>query len=184
MQQVEDRLAITDQLFHYAELIDSGRNDRVAAEIFAPDGMVDMGMGPVIQGFDQLHPFYSANPSFTKYPADLDGLRHDITNVRIRFHGPDIAESSARVTAWHWHKTHRHLGLGRAADFVIMGVYHDDWCRTEAGWRISRRRGGQSGTGVGIGEPPTAFAPLLAGLLGRMPTWGGEWVETPFAEKN
>lgn len=183
VNQTEDRLAIMDQLYHYAELVDFGRNDRIAAEIFAQDGVVDMGMGSVISGFEELHPFYSSHPSFTKYPADLDGLRHDITNIRIRFHGDDVAESNARVLAWHWHNSHRDKGLSRTADFAIAGIYHDDWRRTESGWKITRRRGGQSGTGVAMGEPPAAFAPLLAALLGRIPTWGGAWVETPFAEK-
>lgn len=182
MDRVADRMAIMDTLYLYAELIDSGQNDQVAAQIFAQDGVVDMGLGPVIAGFDELHPFYSSHPSFTKYPADLDGLRHDVTNIRVRFHNEDVAESNSRVMAWHWHNSHRHEGLSRTADFAIAGIYHDDWRRTESGWKISRRRGGQCGTGVAFGQPPESFAPLLAALLGRIPTWGGAWVDTPFSE--
>jgi hypothetical protein len=65
---------------------------------------------------------------------------------------------------------------------VITGIYHDDWVRLPQGWRIKRRRGGQSGTGIGIGAPPESMKPLFEGLLGRIPTWDGAWLETPFME--
>jgi hypothetical protein len=179
LRELQDRLAIQDLLYHYAELVDFGHNHRIAKEIFAPDGVADFGSAQ-ITGFAQLHDFYQNSPLFTKFPQDMDGFRHDITNVRIRFDAPERAQSIARVTAWCWNKSARPAGKTRAADLVITGVYRDNLVRLPEGWRISRRRGGQFGTGVGAGNCPREMQDLLAGMLGRIPTWDDDWIDTPF----
>ena len=179
LREIQDRLAIQDLLYHYAELVDTGQCQRIAREIFAPDGVAEFGPAQVA-GFEQLHDFYLNSPLFTKFPQDMDGFRHDITNVRIRFDAPDRAQSIARVTAWCWHKIARAGGKTRAADLVITGVYRDNLVHLPEGWRISRRRGGQFGTGVGAGRAPAGMEDLLAGMLGRIPSWDDDWIDTPF----
>ena len=181
LRELLDRMAIQDLYYNYAELVDFGNNHRIAKEIFAPDGVADFGTVE-IRGFEALHDFYSNSPIFTKYPKDLDGLRHDIDNVRVRFDGPDKAQSSARVMAYHWHVTERAAGLSRPADLVIAGMYQDEMVRTPDGWRIARRRGGQFGTGIAAGKPPEAMKALFAGMLGRIPSWDGKSMETPFVK--
>jgi hypothetical protein len=168
MGWLEDRIAIERLLYMYAHLIDSGRNDLIATEIFAEDAEVDMG-GGFIAGRAALHEFYSSSPIFTKYPTDLEGLRHDITNVIIDVDG-DRANSQARVTAWHWHRGVPG-GPTRPADLVITGGYQDEHARTAQGWRIRRRRGCTFGTGIGAGAPPASMGPLFAQLANRIPTW-------------
>ena len=183
LREMQDQLAIQDQLYHYAELVDFGNNHRIAKEIFAPDGIADFGT-TAITGYENLNDFYSNSPIFTKFPKDLDGLRHDIDNVRVRFDDADHAQSSARVAAYHWHRSERAAGMSRPADLLIAGMYQDEWVRLDVGWRIKRRRGGQFGTGIASGKPPAGMEALFAGLLGRIPTWDGKWIETPFAAMN
>lgn len=181
MEDSVSYFAIADKLYEYCDLIDTGRNDLVAAEIFAPDGVLDFG-GPTIEGMAAIHDFFVSHPMFTRFPGDLDGVCHNISNLRIRFDGHAMAESSARVTAWHWHRQPDNHDYARPADLVIIGRYHDEWTFSDQGWRISRRRGGMFGTGVGAGTPPDRMREMFSGLGTRIPTWNRQWLETPSAK--
>jgi hypothetical protein len=45
---VEDRFAIQDVVLRYAHFHDSKQTHRVAAEIFAPDAVIDLGTGTLV----------------------------------------------------------------------------------------------------------------------------------------
>jgi hypothetical protein len=82
--------------------------------------------------------------------------------------------------AWHWHKADVSKTVPAsdlpmsdlpAADLLAIGGYQDNLERVASGWRVSRRRCVQFGTGIGMGTATDAIRPIFEGLIGRLPTW-------------
>ena len=56
------------------------------------------------------------------------------SNIEISFDGEDMAKSVSYVQAWHRKPS------GPEDDYEVRGQYHDNWVRTDEGWRISYRK--------------------------------------------
>jgi uncharacterized protein (TIGR02246 family) len=99
--------------------------------IFAPDAQWIRPTGAVIQGHDALRAFMLQRPRSVL-------SRHVSTNAVVDVLGPDTAHGISYATVY---KHEGHEGgsapLGGPESIV---EYHDDFIRTQAGWRIVTRR--------------------------------------------
>lgn len=148
---IEDRLDIQDLIARFALLCDTGRFDRVAEEIFAPDASVDYGSG-VRQGRAEI------NALFASAAGTTIATSHHISNMLVRVTG-DTAWAHVRVIAFHWHGDNRsEMKNLPPADQIFTGGYEDELIRTPEGWRIQRRRSAQ--LALVAGEPGALRAHL------------------------
>lgn len=125
----DDRVAIQELLVHYCFLLDSGRPERIADEIFCADGVDDHGLGEW-RGREGLR------AGFVKVMEGFAGTAHVLANLHVELAG-DTARARSYVTAWHWLPGN---ASDRPADLVIVGAYLDDLRRDPQGWRVLRRR--------------------------------------------
>jgi len=113
---------IVDQLTEIAWILDHKEWDRLG-EIFTEDA----------EGYGQQGlPAITANT--IRYLGRCGPTQHLTGNHRIRLDG-DWATSTSYIRAIHFSAPGR---LVQHWDFV--GIYDDMWLRTDAGWRITRRR--------------------------------------------
>lgn len=150
---VADRLAIQDLLVLYCTCVDSRDIERLVTEVFAEDATDNHGLG-LWRGRDGLR------VGFTGLLDRFGGTMHQVTNFDIHVAG-DSATSRTYVTAWHWLKRpERRRPNGPAADFVVIGAYHDRLQRKGDGWRITRRTMRPVGYSVnGVGTLPAFMIP-------------------------
>ncbi len=124
-----DRLEIDDVLTRYSTLIDLRRFDELD-QVFTHDAVLDYRSAGGIRG-----PFPVVRDWLASALPGLSWTQHLVTNravdlvpgareagARSLFYNPNGAEVDGR----HWL-------------FVVGGVYHDRFVRTEAGWRICLR---------------------------------------------
>ena len=151
----DDVLAISNLIADSHYLIDSGGSSRLAAEVFAAeDGAVvpeaDFGFA-VWRGTAAIH------EGFVAALARFEACMHAVSNMHIDIDG-DQADARYYVQGWHWVR-----GATRAtneADFLVLGVMHDQFVRQSHGWRVVRRRLSRVGPDVAFGRLPA----FLAGL--------------------
>ncbi len=123
VRELADRQAISEVLYAYAERFD--RNDpEGVAELFTPDAVIDYNPDtPNVIGAEVARTIaVGLRELFT-------ATSHHISNITIRFDGPDTAESLCYVDAWHRY----HDG---SPDGFLWGRYQTRFVRTAAGWRI------------------------------------------------
>lgn len=146
-EQIVDRLAISDLLTHYSHCLDTRQLELLASEVFAEDADVDYGWGRWTSGRQLTDWMIETFESFA-------GTLHAISNERIALDG-DEASSTCCVQAYHWLPASAEADRMRPADFVFAGMYEDRHRRTEAGWRIARRRFRRLGdSSLAVGELP------------------------------
>lgn len=126
VQQLIDREAITGLIHAYCYNFDRNQPDAVAA-LFAPDAVVDYGPEtPDLVGVPAIR---------TAIAAGLTNIfaatSHHVSNIVIRFDGPDTATSVCYLYAWHRY----HSG---APDGELWAQYHHSFLRDATGWRIAR----------------------------------------------
>ena len=128
LDQLADRLAITDVLTRYSWSIDKKEFDGLD-DVFTSDAHIDYTSSGGPKGpFPEVKAWLaSVLPHFPVY-------QHLVTNVDVRLDG-DTATSRAEfynpmVTA----KPDGSRGI-----FFVGGEYHDRLVRTGAGWRIAER---------------------------------------------
>jgi hypothetical protein len=152
----DDVIAISNLVAESQYLIDSGRWSLLADEVFASevDGVVpeaDFGFAlwrgteGIREGFDASLPRFEA-------------CMHAVTNLHITVDG-NRGVARYYVQGWHWVRGGE-TRVSTQADFLVLGVMHDDVVRQAAGWRVARRRLTRIGPGVAIGALPD----FLAGL--------------------
>jgi hypothetical protein len=163
LRKLEDWQNVYELELHYAHLLDTAQNGRVAEEIFSADAELDFGTGR-LRGRNAIHAFYVG------FAGAMLGTSHNLSNLRIEVNG-DRARSLCRAMAWHWYRPTQSSGELRGADLLAIGGYQDELAREPAGWRITRRISVQFGTGIGLGTATDAIRPIFAGLMGRLPTW-------------
>ena len=118
----EDRVAITELIALHGHLVDGGELDRLG-EVFTEDVFYDVSDfgAPPIEGVaamrEAAYALGEANP-----------VGHHVTNIVLTEIGGD------RVGA-----VSKFIGV-RADGGCGSGTYEDTVLRTDAGWRISRRR--------------------------------------------
>ena len=145
-----DITAISNLVAESQYLIDSGRWSQLADEVFASEleGVVpeaDFGFA-VWRGTEAIRAGFAA--SLTRFEACL----HAVTNLHIALDG-DRAVVRYYVQGWHW-VCAAEPRASTVADFLVLGVVHDDVVRQSGGWRVARRRLSRIGPGVAVGTLP------------------------------
>lgn len=159
---IADRMAIEERIYMYAHLLDSQQYGRIAEEVFTEDGDIDFG-GQQALGRAEIEAIVMS------YTGVLKGCSHNTSNLIIEVNG-DEARATSKVMAWHWFNKPEG-GDYDPTDLLAVGGYQDWLRRTDAGWRIYKRRGVNFGTGIGIGDVPDAMKPIFDGMRGRLPDW-------------
>lgn len=127
-QELSDRLEIQDQITAYAYAVDFHRWEALN-DIFTPDAELDFtatggekGDLTAIKGF-----FDRALNLFT-------GHQHLMGNTAVQLDG-DTATSQTLC-----HNPMYLADQDGGEKVIFVGIwYHDEWRRTDAGWRISKR---------------------------------------------
>ena len=134
VRELVDRHEIADLVYAYCEHFDRNEPEAVAA-LFTEDATIDYGPeAATIVGADTIAPTIALGLEHT-----FAATSHHVSNMRIRFDGPDVAESETYLYAWH---RYRH----GQPDGELWGRYHHRFVRTPAGWRISELRLSAAGT--------------------------------------
>jgi len=117
----------------YCDVIDAKRFDDLD-QVFTADcvgdyrdtqGVVIEGLAPLVAGLHR-----NMGPDSTCGPT-----HHNVLNFRI----DPLDESNARAQV-HFYAVHRGVGTMSGALYTVWGQYDDELIRTEAGWRVARRR--------------------------------------------
>jgi len=125
--RLEDRAAITDQMFRYARATDwlDTANHR---DVFTPDCVFASPHSGDMHGVDAVVAWMD------RVLADFEATQHLISNISVTFTGTASADAVSYVRAWH-----RYRARDRA-DMVLWGEYHDRWVLVDDEWRIAERR--------------------------------------------
>jgi len=155
MLTAEDELAIAKVLGRYCHLIDAGRAEGLASQVFAPDARLEYGQDPTI-GSEAITRFFTAGGNKKFVTA------HFVSTFQIEEEGGQV-RSSCYYQAWRWAPETACFGPLRAADSVSIGAYDDVWVKLDAGWRIVHRTLRILGAGpIGMGRASEALAPMWA----------------------
>ncbi len=144
----DDRVAIEDVLYAYADLVDRACLDELM-DLFTEHVVLDYGYGRLFTGRDVLRTLFA-----DRLLATYTATSHHISNVRIAVDG-DHATSTCHIHAWH-----RRADDGSQPE--VWGRYDDELVRTVTGWRIARRTiraAGERGFPIPDGQP-SAFEPI------------------------
>jgi len=131
-QRLEDRAAITEQMYRYARATDwletEGHRDVFMTDcVFASPHSGDMhGVDSVVDWMNRAL-------------AQFEATQHLIGNISITFTGDTTASAVSYVRAWHRYPDHER------ADMVLWGEYHDQWTLVDDVWRIAERRVREAG---------------------------------------
>lgn len=120
----KDRLAVTEIYARYAHAFDDARAHDCAALFVADGTFASQGRTP-ITGHEALEAF------FTQATTRSPGARHFTSNIILDAVGPDRVDGSAYV-----------MVLRITDDSVrlsSLGVYRDEFVRTDRGWLIQSR---------------------------------------------
>jgi hypothetical protein len=142
---VEEIRALLARFCHLCDA-DARTDTSFVREIFTEDGIDDHGLfGKVFRGWAELEEMYERSSNF------IESVAHFVTNEQIEVTG-DTATGRTYVQCFTWLRESAHLGNVRPADYVFVGVYHDQFARTPDGWRIRSRLMRPLGTGaLGLG---------------------------------
>ena len=125
LDEIGDRLAITDLLHRYAEAIDTGTFDALG-EIFTPDAAIDYSaMGGVALAYGEMRLWLE------KMIGNVPGRMHMLGNIMISLNGDSATATAYLLNA---------MVFSPDATTLIGGKYNDTLVRTSDGWRISSRR--------------------------------------------
>lgn len=130
-QELSDRFELQDLVFRYAEIIDTRQIDLLATEIFTEDAHIDYSaMGGSVGNLEETLEFLRASLTADLFP----NTQHLNANVQIKLNG-DTA--TGRVMCYN--PMEMALPDGGQQMFFLGLWYVDEYRRTEAGWRMSRR---------------------------------------------
>ena len=122
LQSIAD---ITYVIHEYARLVDLNRTDEQVL-CFAENGVADY-FGTDIVGRKAIGELLK--PAVNKWIA----MSTAISNIQIQVSGNTTATSICYAHIW---ERCDEKGEG---DVVVRGQYHDNWIKTDEGWKISRR---------------------------------------------
>lgn len=129
LQEISDRLEITDVVTRYTRGIDTGEWDRLDT-VFTPEAEIDYTeSGGISAGYAEVKPWLAE-----VLPAFFPSRMHTIGQVEISFDGDD----AAHVTAYFDNPMPMDDGAGGTKIVEIGGLYHHDMVRTQDGWRSRR----------------------------------------------
>lgn len=130
LQEISDRMEIQDLCYHYADLIDSKQIDGLR-EVFTEDAFVDYGVFGGSVG-DLEHTLKFLREALVK--EVFPNSQHLNANMQIKVDG-DTA--SGRIMCFN--PMEMRLSDTETVTYMLGLWYVDEYRRTEAGWRISRR---------------------------------------------
>jgi SnoaL-like domain len=126
LQEISDRVEITDLMIRYSHAVDTGRWD-LLGELFTPDALIDYtAMGGPRGGVEEITAFLRTTmPLFPAY-------QHLLANSSITVDG-DTA--TARTMC------HNPISLpGEEARLMFCGLWYlDRFVRIDGGWRLAER---------------------------------------------
>lgn len=127
-QELSDRLEIQDQITAYSYAVDFHRWDALDA-IFTPDAELDFTASGGEKG-DLAH----IKDFFERALTSFTGHQHLMGNTAVQLDG-DRATSQTMC-----HNPMYLADKDGAQKVIFVGIwYHDEWRRTDDGWRISKR---------------------------------------------
>ena len=125
LQQISDRLEITDVLIRYTRAIDSGDWDKLDT-VFTPDAAIDYTeSGGIAAAFPEVKPWLAE-----MLPAFFPKRMHTIGQLDIQ-----VAGDEATCTAYFDNPMPMDDGQGGEKIIEIGGLYHHEMVRTPDGWR-------------------------------------------------
>jgi ketosteroid isomerase-like protein len=123
-----DKAEIADVIHAYCFHFDRAEAEEVLA-LFTPDATVDYG--PDVETMTGVE---ALRAMVTRGLAEFfAATSHHVSNIVIRFDGPDRAQSVSYLYAWHRYVDGR-------PDSELWGQYHHDFRREAGRWRIARLR--------------------------------------------
>ena len=133
LQEISDRLEIQDLIYNYSAIIDQKRFDDLR-EVFTEDAHIDYSaVGAPVGGRDEIITFLQ------KVMVMFPNHQHLNANAQITVNG-DTA--TGRVMCFNPQEIA--MPEDKTHIFMVGLWYIDEYRRTEAGWRISRRVGEKS----------------------------------------
>lgn len=121
-----DKADIADLIHAYCFHFDRAEAEAVI-DLFTKDALIDYG--PDVPPMSGQAAF---GPMIERGLAELfAATSHHVSNISIRFDGPDAATSNCYLYAWHRYRD-------RAETSELWGQYHHGFRRTAAGWKIVR----------------------------------------------
>jgi hypothetical protein len=158
IQELRDKEEIRELLQHYCFLLDTKQMSRLPPEVYTEDAEDIHGVEDayIARGHEELLGL------FDRVTENFAATQHFIGNYHVELDG-DRAHSRVYLLAFHWMKHGSSSGTDRPAECVLSCTYDDDLVRTDAGWRIKRRRLHAFGPGssLSIGWMPQALAPSI-----------------------
>ena len=130
-QQLSDRFEIQDLVFHYADLIDTKRFYQLRSDVFTADAHIDYSaMGGSVGDLEETITFLKAAVTDELFPNS----QHLNANVQVVLAGN---EATGRVMCLN--PMEMAMPDGGTQTYFLGLWYVDEYRRTDAGWRISRR---------------------------------------------
>ena len=133
---VDDLLAIENIKYLrvlYGHYLDTNNMDAIA-ELFAPDAVVDAGLG-VWRGRDEVRAGLAA--AFADYDKQGHGnypFLHAMANQWIEITGPDSAQGRTYLLDWATQRDPAESPL------LLLATYADEYTRIDGNWYIDRSR--------------------------------------------
>ena len=127
MDRLDDRAAITDQMFRYARAPDWLETER-HRDVFAPECVFASPHSGDMHGVDAVVDWMN------RVLPQFEATQHQVSNISITFTGPETADAVSYVRAWH-----RYVDSTKP-DMILWGEYHDRWVLLDGTWRIRERR--------------------------------------------
>lgn len=125
LDDIADRLAITDLFTKYALAIDTSQYD-LLDEVFAPDADIDYSA----MGGAHL-PFAEMKPWLEKTITNVHAKMHLLGNISVKVTGDTAIASAYLFNA---------MAFTADSTMLIGGKYNDTLVRTHHGWRVTSRQ--------------------------------------------
>lgn len=130
-QELSDRFEIQDLCYHYADLVDQKKFERMRTEVFTEDAHIDYSVfGGSVGDVDETIEFLEAAVTRELFPNS----QHLNANVQISVDG-----DGAKGRVMCFNPMEMAMPDGTTQTYFIGLWYVDEYSRTSAGWRMSRR---------------------------------------------
>lgn len=138
LQEISDRLEIQDLVWRYSEIIDTRDFDKLRDDVFTPDAHIDYSeFGGSTGGTEETIAFL--HKAMKIFPA----YQHLNANIQIKLTVPPEGRlgetATGKVMCYNPQELKPTAGEEDGHIFVCGLWYHDEYVRTEAGWRIRKR---------------------------------------------
>jgi SnoaL-like domain len=125
LKQLLDERAIVATTIAYCWAIDNRQWDTLRERVFLADATAMLG--------SELDGIESIVSRIERALANLDVSQHMLSNHEVTIDG-DTATSRC-----YFHAQHVRTSAEGSPNYIVAGIYADDFVRTDAGWRIKRR---------------------------------------------